>query len=78
MQVRDSIVIRQVNDTIRVEKWHTQWKEKIVLKHDTVYITQYQEMPKTPSPKRGNLRLGLLMVVGIVVGLWTWRYLRRG
>ena len=36
--VRDSIVERTQGDTVRVERWHTRWRDRTL--HDTVYVAK--------------------------------------
>ena len=36
--VRDSIVEQQRGDTVRVERWHTRWRDRTL--HDTVYVAK--------------------------------------
>ena len=43
--VTDSVVLREKGDTVWFEKWHTQWRERIV--HDTV---QHNRVDSVPVP----------------------------
>jgi hypothetical protein len=45
--VRDSIMVSQQGDTVRIEKWHTKYVERDV--HDTTYISKTDSIPK-PYP----------------------------
>lgn len=40
--VQDSSVTKVINDTVWLEKWHTQYKDKISIRHDTVVDTQHE------------------------------------
>lgn len=73
VSVRDSIVVHHVNDTVRVEKWHTQWKERIVMKQDTVYVTKIQKEEKTTPARRVSLREIMLWLIVIVLLILLWR-----
>lgn len=45
--VQDSTHIVEKNDTIKIEKWHTKYKEKQV--HDTTYVATHDTIPQ-PYP----------------------------
>lgn len=45
--VLDSVVLREKGDTVWFEKWHTQWRERIV--HDTVHHHRVDSVP-VPYP----------------------------
>ena len=68
VSVRDSIVVRQVNDTVRVEKWHTLRKEKQVVKHDTVYVETNTQTVPAATQNRWRVWV-IVLIVGVVMGL---------
>lgn len=45
--MHDSIYVREKGDTIRIERWHTQYRDR--WKTDTVYISKTDSVPK-PYP----------------------------
>ena len=70
VSVRDSIVVRQVNDTVLVEKWHSTWREKELLKVDTVRVEKEQTTPVQTPRRNGKGSLWLLLVLLGVVCVW--------
>ena len=47
VMVRDSIHVSEKGDTIRIERWHTRWRDR--WHTDTVYIAKTDSVP-TPYP----------------------------
>lgn len=47
---KDSIYIKEKNDTVYVDQWHTRYKDRIVEKTDTVFLNNYIE--KTMPPEK--------------------------
>jgi hypothetical protein len=45
--VHDSTLIREKGDTVLIERWHTQWRDRIV--HDTLYQSKTDSIPQ-PYP----------------------------
>lgn len=45
--LHDSISVKEKGDTIRIEKWHTKYREKQV--HDTTYVAKTDSIP-VPYP----------------------------
>ena len=45
--MHDSIHVREKGDTIRIERWHTQYRDR--WRHDTVYIAKTDSVPR-PYP----------------------------
>ena len=43
VMVHDSINVSERGDTIKIERWHTQWRERIV--RDTVYQSKHDSIP---------------------------------
>ena len=41
--VHDSIRVSEKGDTVRIERWHTQWRDRIV--HDTIYQSKRDSIP---------------------------------
>jgi hypothetical protein len=41
--LKDSIYIHQKGDTVRIERWHTQYRDRIV--RDTVYQSKHDSIP---------------------------------
>ena len=87
--LHDSIHIRERGDTVRIEKWHTQWRDR--LRVDTIYQATHDTIPQ-PFPVEtikevpaelswwqrlriwiGNI--GLLAILGAIgyYGVKLWR-----
>ena len=45
--LHDSIHIREKGDTVTVERWHTQWRERLL--YDTLLVAKHDTVPK-PYP----------------------------
>ena len=79
--VHDSIMVQQKGDTLTIDRWHTQWRNRIV--HDTIYQSKRDSIP-VPYPVEvvkevpakltwwqqtrlhlANILLWLLLIVGI-------------
>ena len=67
--LHDSISVKEKGDTVRIEKWHTKYKEKQV--HDTTYMATHDTIQQ-PYPvineveKKMSLRQQMVMGVGSV------------
>lgn len=78
IHVHDSIYIREKNDTVRIEKWHTRYIESI--RHDTVWMHRIDSVPE-PYPvevkvprelswwQRFRMTLGTIALGAIGVGV---------
>ena len=87
--LHDSIHIRERGDTVRIEKWHTQWRDR--LRVDTIYQATHDTIPQ-PFPVEtikevpaelswwqrlriwiGNI--GLIAILGVIgyYGVKLWR-----
>lgn len=80
--VHDSVYIRESSDTIRLEHWHTEYKDSIVLKTDTLY--RDKEIIKQLPPERyippwawWTLGFSILMALLTVARIILRIYLRR-
>lgn len=88
--VHDSIYISERGDTVRIEKWHTRWRDRVI--HDTCYTSHTDSVPvpypviqeverKWTRSERLLIQTGrAVMLFGVallVFGLWRlWRKLR--
>ena len=87
--LHDSIHVKEKGDTVMIERWHTQWRDR--LRVDTIYQATHDTIPQ-PYPVEvikevekdlnwwQRLRLwigniGLLAILG-VVGYFGWRMWR--
>ena len=74
--LHDSIMVSEKGDTIRIEKWHTKFIEK--MSHDTTYVathdtipqpypvTQYVEKPLSKIQKT-LIGVGIFALMGIII-----------
>ena len=66
--LHDSIHVSEKGDTIRIEKWHTRYIER--LSHDTLYVAKRDSVPvpyevtKEVPAKLSSVQVGL-MVIGL-------------
>lgn len=77
--VHDSTLIREKGDTVMIERWHTQWRDR--WQHDTIYVAhndtivrsikvpKYQDAPLTWWQQTrihvGGIVIWLLLIVGV-------------
>ena len=77
----DSIMIKEKGDTVRIEKWHTKYIEK--LRVDTTYIAKIDTVPvpyevkvevpaKISKMQKGLMMIGLLSIMAAIVALAFW------
>ena len=85
--LHDSIHVTERGDTVRIERWHTKWRDR--LRVDTIYRATHDTIPQpyevvreVPAElswwQRVRLWLGnavLLAVIGFV-GYWIFRFYR--
>lgn len=80
VMVHDSIHITEKGDTVRIERWHTAWRDRTV--HDTIYQSRRDSIPypvevvkEVPAKLTwwqqtrlhlANILLWLLLLVGII------------
>ena len=79
--IHDSVYIREASDTMFIDRWHTQWRDRIVhdtvIEHstDTVILTETVEKLVEVPKKGGNAgwtaALTLLAVIIIYIYLKT-------
>lgn len=74
----DSIYIKDKGDTVRIEHWHTKYKEKIV--HDTTYIAKVDSIPvpypvkeyvekKLTTPQIVLMTIGLFSLMAVIIAV---------
>ena len=79
--LHDSIRVEAKNDTIKIEKWHTKYIEK--LRVDTTYIAKTDTVPvpyevkvevpaKMSKTQKGLMMIGLLSIMAAIVALAFW------
>lgn len=79
--LHDSIHVEAKNDTIKIEKWHTKYIEK--LRVDTTYIAKTDTVPapyevkvevpaKISKTQKGLMMIGLLSIMAAIVALAFW------
>ena len=69
IHVHDSIRVTEKGDTIRIERWHTQYRDR--WHHDSIYVSKIDSVP-APYPvteyverKRSTMEWGLI-IIGVV------------
>lgn len=73
--MHDSIRVTERGDTIRIEKWHTKYVEKVT--HDTIYRSSHDSIPvpyevtkyvekKLTKTQTGLIGIGLLALIVLV------------
>jgi hypothetical protein len=85
--LHDSISVKEKDDTIRIEKWHTKYIEKQV--HDTTYVAKIDSTPvpyevikevpaKLSKTQKGLMTLGIMtLMAGVIFGaFWLKKILR--
>lgn len=81
--LHDSVYIHQKNDTLLIEKWHTKWRDRLLI--DTVYRSKIDSIPypviQTEYKERelnwwqklrmylGDMML-LFVIAAIIYGIW--------
>ena len=83
----DSISVKEKGDTVRIEKWHTKYIEKVT--HDTTYVAKTDSVPvpyevikevpaKLSKAQKGMMTLGILtLLAGVIFGaFWIKKILR--
>ena len=82
VMVHDSIHVSEKGDTVRIERWHTQYRDREV--HDTTYISKTDTVP-APYPvetikevekplswwQKTLMWLGVAMIG--IIAVWIWR-----
>lgn len=88
--VHDSIYITERGDTVRIEKWHTRWRDRVI--HDTCYTSHTDSVP-VPYPVIQEVQrqvtwwehtlvysgivFWMCVVLAVEYGLWRlWRKVR--
>jgi hypothetical protein len=88
--LHDSIHVKEKGDTLMIEKWHTQWRDR--LRVDTIYQATHDTIPQ-PYPVTeyvekelnwwqklrlwiGNIGLLAILAVGGYYGVKLWRKFR--
>lgn len=78
IHVHDSIHVRERGDTVLIDRWHTQWRDR--WRYDTIYISKTDSVPRpypveveVPAPLTWwqQARLHLANIVLLVLGLWA-------
>ena len=74
--LHDSISVKEKGDTIRIEKWHTKFIEKV--SHDTTYVATHDTIPH-PFPvikmvekplskiQKALIGIGIFALMGIII-----------
>lgn len=83
--LHDSIRIEARNDTVRVDRWHTKYVERLL--HDTLYLSKRDTIPvpyevkvevpaKVSKMERAFMWLGILslMALTLLVGRWLSKH----
>ena len=79
--VHDSTLIHDKGDTVLIEKWHTQWRDRIV--HDTLYQSKTDSIPypvevikEVPAEltwwQQARLHLANILLFALLLGVIIW------
>ena len=79
--LHDSISIEANGDTVRIEKWHTKYIEK--LRIDTTYIAKVDSIPvpyevtkyvekKLSKTQKVLMMIGIITLIAVIVALAFW------
>ena len=79
--VHDSTLIHDKGDTVLIEKWHTQWRDRIV--HDTLYQSKTDSIPypvevikEVPAEltwwQQTRLHLANILLFALLLGVIIW------
>ena len=68
--IRDSVIIHEKGDTVFKDRWHTEWKDKII--HDTVFKTDtvykekevYRDRSEPPNNWEGTI---ILIIIALLI-----------
>ena len=68
--IRDSVIIHEKGDTVFKDRWHTEWKDKII--HDTVFKTDtvykekevYRDRSKPPNNWEETI---ILIIIALLI-----------
>lgn len=78
--LHDSVKVSEKGDTVRIEKWHTKYVERLV--HDTLYKSKTDSIPvpypvvkevekKLSATQKGLMTVGLLSLMAAVIGIFV-------
>lgn len=83
--LHDSIRVEARNDTVRVDRWHTKYVERLL--HDTLYLSKRDSIPvpyevvkevpaKVSKMERTFMWLGILSLIALtlLVGRWLSKH----
>lgn len=82
--LHDSIHVKEKGDSVIIEKWHTQWRDRIII--DTLYQSKIDSIPK-PYPvikeverelswwQKTQMYAGDLMFL-LLIGFGVWKFIR--
>jgi len=64
--LHDSIIVSEKGDTVRIEKWHTKFIEKV--SHDTTYVATHDTIPQ-PYPVTQYVEKPLSKIQKTLIGI---------
>jgi hypothetical protein len=85
--LHDSIAVKEKGDTVRIEKWHTKYREKQV--HDTTYVAKIDSIPvpyevikevpaKLSKTQKGLILIGIMtLMAGVIFGAFRLKKILR-
>lgn len=79
--LHDSISVKEKGDTVRIEKWHTKYIEKVT--HDTTYVVKTDSIPvpyevikevpaKLSKAQKCMMTLGILTLMAAIIFAVFW------
>ena len=78
--LHDSIFVRIRADTVYLEKWHTKWREKEIIRTDTIQIesikVETKEVRYVPRFYKYCAALTAVLLILLLVKFMLWLYKR--
>ena len=79
--VHDSTLIREKGDTVMIERWHTQWRDR--WQHDTIYQSKTDSIPypvevtkEVPAQltwwQQARMHVGGIVIYGLLIALFIY------
>lgn len=77
---KDSVFIKERGDTIKIERWRTMWRERVVQSVDTIYKDRVQERTIKVRERSGYDKFvsWAFWIIVVIVLLWVaWKLVKK-